>query len=349
MNASGPTSPPPREAAVPRQSAGSQQNAVARFCHRFALLFAWAITIALFSVLEPDSFMQFQNFTSIFNSQAVLVVLTCSLVVTLTSSEYDLSAASVLSLSAMLIAVLNTQYDVPIGWAIMIALLAGLLVGAINGVLVIVVGIESIIATLGMGSLVSGITLWVSHSNLISGISNTLVELVIVPRFFGISLGFVYAVVIVTALWYFLTYTPLGRQLLFVGRGRRIARLSGLPVSKLRFGALMAGSFLAAVAGVLYAGTSASADPNSGDSFMLPAFAAAFLGSTAIVPGRFNAWGSFAAVYFLVTGIYGLSLMGIQVFIQNLFYGGALIIAVALSIMVRRSETREPDIAKEGN
>jgi ribose transport system permease protein len=111
----------------------------------------------------------------------------------------------------------------------------------------------------------------------------------------------------------------------------------------------MAGSFLASVAGVLYAGTSASADPNSGDSFMLPAFAAAFLGSTAIVPGRFNAWGSFAAVYFLVTGIYGLSLMGIQVFIQNLFYGGALIIAVALSIMVRRSEAREPDVAKEGH
>ena len=343
MNVSGPTSRTPPEAVQ------SRWNGVARFCHRFALLFAWAITIALFSVLEPDSFLQFQNFTSIFNSQAVLVVLTCSLVVTLTSSEYDLSAASVLSLSAMLVAVLNTQLNVPIGWAIVVAVLAGTLVGTINGILVVVVGIESIIATLGMGSLVSGITLWISHSNLISGISNTLVELVIVPRYFGISLGFVYAVLIVTVLWYFLTYTPLGRQLLFVGRGRRVARLSGLPVGQLRFGALMAGSFLASIAGVLYAGTSASADPNSGDSFMLPAFAAAFLGSTAIVPGRFNAWGSFAAVYFLVTGIYGLSLMGIQVFIQNLFYGGALIIAVALSIMVRRSDTREPDIAKEGN
>jgi len=343
MNVSGPTSRTPPEAVQ------SRWNGVARFCHRFALLFAWAITIALFSVLEPDSFLQLQNFTSIFNSQAVLVVLTCSLVVTLTSSEYALSAASFLSLSAMLVAVLNTQLNVPVGWAIVVAVLAGTLVGAINGILVVVVGIESIIATLGMGSLVSGITLWISHSNLISGISNTLVELVIVPRFFGISLGFVYAVLIVTVLWYFLTYTPLGRQLLFVGRGRRVARLSGLPVGQLRFGALMAGSFLASIAGVLYAGTSASADPNSGDSFMLPAFAAAFLGSTAIVPGRFNAWGSFAAVYFLVTGIYGLSLMGIQVFIQNLFYGGALIIAVALSIMVRRSDAREPDIAKEGN
>jgi ribose transport system permease protein len=349
MSVSGPTSQPPSEPPPGPAIMPARQSAFAQFCHRYALLFAWAATIALFGVLEPDSFLQIQNFTSIFNSQAVLVVLTCSLVLTLTSSEYDLSAASVLSLSAMVIAVLNAQHQVPVGWAILAAVAAGVLVGTINGVLVVFVGIESIIATLGMGSLVSGITLWISNSNMISGISNTLVNLVIVPRFFGISLGFVYAVAIAAALWYFLTYTPIGRQLLFVGRGRRVARLSGLAVGRLRFGAMVGGSFLASIAGVLYAGTSASADPNSGDSFMLPAFAAAFLGSTSIVPGRFNAWGSFAAVYFLVTGIYGLSLMGIQVFVQNLFYGGALIIAVALSILVRRSETREPDIAKEGN
>lgn len=346
MNASAQTSPAQPE---PAGGGNRRPSALGAFAHRYALLIAWALIIGLFGIVEPGSFLQVANFTSIFNSQAVQVVLTCSLVMTLTASEYDLSAASVLSLSAMLIAVLNAQMGLPIGWAILAALAAGLLVGAINGFLVVVIGIESIIATLGMGSLVSGITLWISHSNLISGISNTLVTWVIVPQFFGISFGFVYAVLITAGIWYFLTYTPLGRQLLFVGRGRRISRLSGLPVAKLRYGALMSGSLLAAVAGVLYAGTSASADPNSGDSFMLPAFAAAFLGSTSIVPGRFNAWGSFAAVYFLVTGIYGLSLMGIQVFIQNLFYGGALIIAVALSVLVRRSETKEPDIAKEGN
>ena len=350
MSVSDPTSPPPPEAAAPGSAAKPmRQGAVAQFCHRYALLFAWAVTIAIFGAIEPDTFLQVQNFTAMFSSQAVLVVLTCSLVVTLTASEYDLSAASVLTLSAMLVAVLNAQLQLPIGWAILAALAAGPVVGSINGVLVVVVGIDSIIATLGLGTVISGITLWVSNSNMISGISPTLVTYVIVPQLFGISLGFVYAVLIAAALWYFLTYTPLGRQLLFVGRGRRIARLSGLAVGRLRFGALVAGSSLAAVAGVLYAGTSGSADPNSGDSFLLPAFAAAFLGSTSIVPGRFNAWGSFAAVYFLVTGINGLSLMGIQVFIQNLFYGGALIIAVALSILVRRSETREPDIAKEGN
>lgn len=344
MSASGLTSRPPPEAIGARR-----RGSLARFVHRYALLFAWVAVILIFGAIEPDTFLQAANFTSIFNSQAVLVVLTSSLVITLTASEYDLSVASVLSLSAMLIAVLNAQHQVPIGWAILAALAAGVLVGTINGVLIVVIGVESIIATLGMGSLLAGITLWISHSNLIAGISNTLVALVIVPRFFGISLGFVYAVLITFGLWYFLTYTPLGRQLLFVGRGRRVARLSGLAVGRLRFGAMVAGSLIAALAGVMYAGTSASADPNSGDSFMLPAFAAAFLGSTSITPGRFNAWGSFVAVYFLVTGISGLTLMGIQVFVQNLFYGGALIIAVALSILVRRSEAREPDIAKEGN
>ncbi len=248
MSVSGLTSKPPPEPAAAQDAAvelPAHQSALAQFCHRYALLFAWAATIVLFGLLEPESFLQIQNFTSIFNSQAVLVVLTCSLVLTLTSSEYDLSAASVLSLSAMLIAVLNAQLEVPVGWAILVAIAAGVLVGTINGILVVVVGVESIIATLGMGSLVSGMTLWISHSNMISGISSTLVNYVIVPRFFGISLGFVYAVLIAAALWYFLTYTPLGRQLLFVGRGRRVARLSGLAVGRLRFGAMVGGSFLA--------------------------------------------------------------------------------------------------------
>ncbi|MGH7067597.1 MAG: ABC transporter permease [Acetobacteraceae bacterium] len=343
--------PKPPEPAPPRpQAAPSARRGGARaLFHRYALLLAWAITIVIFGAIEPTTFLQLRNFTAMFSSQAVLVVLTCSLVITLTVSEYDLSAAAVLTLSAMLVAVLNAELHLAIGLSILAALAAGTLVGCLNGWLVIGIGVDSIIATLGTGTVISGLTLWVSNSNLISGIAQGLVSWVIVPRFFGISFGFFYALAITVALWYFLTYTPLGRKLLFVGRGRRVARLSGLAVGRLRFGALVAGAFLAAIAGVLYAGTSGSADPNSGDSFLLPAFAAAFLGSTTIEPGRFNAWGAFAAVYFLVTGINGLSLMGIQVFIQDLFYGGALIIGVALSLLVRRAEAREPDIGREGS
>jgi ribose transport system permease protein len=329
-------------------SAGARSTRSRWSFNQYALLLAWAAIIVLFSVLEPGVFLQWNNFASMFSSQAVLVVLTYSLVVTLTAGEYDLSAASVMTLSAMVVAILNAVHQLPIGYAILVALAAGGAVGVLNGILVIGVGVESIIATLGTGTVVSGIVLWISNSETISGISPVLVDYVIVPKLFGVSFGFVYALVLTVLLGYVMSYTPIGRQLLFIGRGRRVSRLSGLRVDRLRFGSLVAGSLLAAFSGVLYAGTSGAADPSSGDSFLLPGFAAAFLGSTAITPGRFNAWGSFAAVYFLVTGISGLSLMGIQVFIQDLFYGGALIVAVALSIVVRRTAASERETTQEG-
>jgi ribose transport system permease protein len=99
---------------------------------------------------------------------------------------------------------------------------------------------------------------------------------------------------------------------------------------RVRFGALVASGTLAAAAGVLYAGTTGGADPSSGATYLLPAFAAAFLGATAIAPGRFNPWGSFVAVYFLWTGITGLQLHGARGFVQQLFYGSALVLALAL-------------------
>jgi ribose transport system permease protein len=139
--------------------------------------------------------------------------------------------------------------------------------------------------------------------------------------------------------FYVFRYTPVGRRLLVVGRGREVARLSGIRVGAVRWGALIVSSLIAAFGGVLYAGTSGAAGPTSGLELLLPAFAAAFLGATTINPGRFNAWGTVIAVYFLVTGITGLQLLGAQSFVQNIFYGSALIAAVSFSQVVRRRRT----------
>ena len=141
-------------------------------------------------------------------------------------------------------------------------------------------------------------------------------------------------------IWYVFSYTVLGRRLLFVGRGREIARLSGIRVDRLRWGCFIVSGLMGAIAGILYVGTVAAADPNSGLSFLLPAFAAAFLGATSINPGRFNPWGTMISVYFLVTGITGLSILGVSTFIQDLFYGGALVVSVTLSQIVRGREER---------
>jgi len=201
---------------------------------------------------------------------------------------------------------------------------------------VVLLQIDSLIVTLGMSTFVSGIVLWISNSNTLSGISSSLVNPVIVWRLAGVPFEFYYAMLIALAIWYVFRYTPIGRRLLVVGRSREVARLSGIRVGAVRWGALMVSGLIGAFGGVLYSGTSGAAGPTSGLELLLPAFAAAFLGATTISPGRFNAWGTVIAVYFLVTGITGLQLLGAQNYVQNLFYGGALILAVSFSQVVRR-------------
>jgi ribose transport system permease protein len=136
-------------------------------------------------------------------------------------------------------------------------------------------------------------------------------------------------------IWYVFEYTAAGRRLMFVGRGREVARLSGIRVNRVRAMSLIASGAIAALAGIISVGTTGAADPLSGNLLLLPAFAAAFLGATTIVPGRFNPLGSILAVFFLVTGITGLNFLGANTFVQNLFNGAALVLAVALSQLVR--------------
>ncbi len=318
------------------RAAGAAAPRVSDLAERFGLVAAWVLVIVIFGALEPRTFLTQANFATIFGSQAVLLVLTLGALIPLTAGDYDLSIAGVLTLSSMVVAILNVNSGWPIGVAILAALAVGAVTGAVNGLIVTFFGIDSLIVTLGTGTILGGIVLWISNSNTISGVSTTLVNLVVGQRFLGISLEFYYGVALAVLLWYLFEYTALGRRLLFVGRGRSVARLSGLHVQRLRIGAMMASGTISAAAGVLYVGTIGGADPTSGLQFLLPSFAAAFLGATAIVPGRFNPWGSLVAVYFLVTGITGLTLLGVQSFVQNLFYGGALVVAVVLSQIARR-------------
>jgi ribose transport system permease protein len=330
-----------RTAATSRDGArmpawGARRPRLSALLERFGLVAAWLVVVIVFGVLEPRTFLTQGNFATIFGSQAVLLVLTLGLLIPLTAGDYDVSIAGVLTLSAMIVATLNVNLGWPIGWAIVVALLVGAAIGCVNGCLVTFFDIDPLIVTLGMGTVLSGGVLWISNSNTISGVSQTLVNLVVGRRFLGISLEFYYGLALAMVLWYVFEYTALGRRLLFVGRGRSVSRLSGLRVQRLRVGAMVASGVISAGAGVLYVGTIGGADPTSGLSFLLPAFAAAFLGTTAIVPGRFNPWGSFVAVYFLVTGITGLTLLGVESFVQDVFYGGALVLAVVLSQIARR-------------
>ncbi|WP_442582503.1 ABC transporter permease [Mesorhizobium sp. ASY16-5R] len=307
---------------------------------RFGLVIVWLAVIALFGAMRPESFLTWSNFSSIFGSEAVLVIVTLGLIIPLTAGDFDLSIAQTLTFTSMLTAILSARMGVPIGLIIPIALAAGAVVGLINGAITLYFRVHSLIVTLGVGTFLHGVTLWISDSQTISGVARVLMQYVIIQRLFGIPLSFYYAIVLAALVWYVLSYTAFGQQLLFTGRGREVGRLTGVAVGRVRMTAFMASGMMGAIAGILYTGTTGSANPTSGTTLLLPAFAAAFLGATCIKPGRFNAWGSVIAVYFLVTGINGLSVLGFRTFVHDLFYGGALVVAVMVSQLVSGRKER---------
>jgi ribose transport system permease protein len=309
-----------------------------RLIEAIVLPVAWVAVFIAFGLAEPQTYPTVSNVATMLASQAVLVVVTLGLLLPLTAGDYDLSMGSVVGLSAMVIALLNVEAHWPVGYAVLAALGLGLVVGALNAFFTMVVGVQSLIVTLGSATLVQGITLWISSSQTVSGVSYDLVNPTIIDRLFGVPLEFYYALALCLVIWYLFERTPVGRRLLIVGRGPVVARLSGISVGRVRAGALIASGFIAAFAGVLYAGTSGSAAPTGGQEFLLPAFAAAFLGATTVKPGVFNPVGSTIAVYFLVFGVTGLEFLGAPTYVQDVFYGTALILAVTFSQLVRRSE-----------
>ncbi|WP_136684313.1 ABC transporter permease [Falsirhodobacter xinxiangensis] len=313
---------------------------VADFTERFGLVLVWIVMIAGFGILLPGIFLSWMNFSIMFATQSPGAVLALALIIPLTAGDYDLSVGATLTLSAVTVGVLNAVMGLPLGVAVLAALAGGVAVGLVNAFFIVYVRIPSLVVTLGTTSVITGLVQWMTNSSTIGGISPTLVNMVMRGRLFGISYAFYYVIAIALAIWLVFEFTPLGRRILFVGRGREVARLSGIDVGRVRVGCLVASALLSSIGGLVYAGLLGAADPFSGLNFLLPAFAAAYLGATAIIPGRFNPWGAVISVYFLATGITGLTMMGIPLWVTSVFNGAALILAVTVSQFVRgRQET----------
>ena len=298
---------------------------------RYGLILIWVAIAIIFSFIRPDVFLQWTTVSLILGSQTVLVVLALSLMIPLIAGDFDLSVAAIMTLASMIFAIMSQRLGISLPIAILAVLGAALVAGLVNALFIVYFGVNSLIVSLGTGTFISGLVLWISNSQTISGVYRPLVHFLIVQRIFGIPTVFYGGLILCLGLWYLFNRTKLGLDILFVGRNREVARLTGVNVEAVRVACLVASAIGAAIAGVFYVGTTGAADPTSGLNMLLPAFAAVFLGSTVLTPGRFNGLGTLVAVYFLTTGITGLTMLGIQTYVQNLFYGGALVIAVTLS------------------
>lgn len=303
---------------------------------RFALVGVWILMIGLFAALSPSLFFTSSTFTSIFNSQQVLVFLTCSLLCTIIVGEFvDLSVPSVLCLAATIVPVLVVQQGWNTWLACAAAIAACLAVGAIQGALVVYMGVNTIVVTLGMSTFLLGIALWISNLNYVTGLSSGFANIDL-ANVFGLPISFYYGIVMMAVFAYILAFTPLGRHMRFVGSNREVSRLAGIRVNRIRFGSFVMAALVAAVGGIIASAGLGGFNPTDAPTYLLPTFAATFLGTAVFLPGKFNPLGTLIAIYFLATGIQGLQDLGAASWVSDVFYGGVLVIAVAISTLVQR-------------
>jgi ribose transport system permease protein len=329
---------PQSAADVPRGTAPQGRHVVVLgrdFGSKYAVVFATFVLLAAFSFALPDTFPTVGNLTTMITSQSVLLLLALAVTLPLRAGDFDLSIGAVMAFSAAMAGVLTTQFHLPTALVIILCVLTAVLIGAINATLIVIIGIDAFITTLGTMTVLAGATFAVTNSRIIAGLPEALTNF---SRFeiLGLPLATYYGWILLLVLWYLYEYTPVGRYLLFVGGNRDASRLTGLPVEGIRFGAFVGSAMISGFAGVTLVGTLGAVDPSIGPQFLLQPYAAAFLGTATIQVGRFNVFGTVVALYMLVIGITGLQLMGAPPWVSDVFNGGALIVAVTFARLAGR-------------
>ena len=305
---------------------------------KFSGLYLWALFIVVFGIWTPDLFLSADTARSVASSQAIVAMLGIALLIPLAAGAYDLSIGATINLSAILAAWLQTNQGWGIWESILVAILTGTLIGVVNGFVVVKLHVSSFIATLGMATIIGAVqTIVTNQSQPLPPTSETWLNLTQYKIPGGFQVVVVYLLILALIVWWLLEHTPAGRYIYATGGNPEAARLSGVKVGRWTWLSLIGSGTIAGIAGVFYSSLSGPS-LTFGAALLLPAFAAAFLGSTQLKPGRFNVWGTLIAVYVLATGVRGLQFVtGVQ-WLNDMFNGVALITAVAFAIWRQRSK-----------
>jgi ribose transport system permease protein len=312
--------------------------AITRAISVWGLLILLVLLIIVFSLLRPDTFPTLFNIKSILNNKSVQALLALAVFIPMTANHFDLSAGFNLGISQVLAIGLQGQ-GLPWWAAVIAVLLMGALVGLANGFLVTRIKIDSFIATLGTGTVLYGLNAWYT------GGQQVLADL---PRPFleiSGSLGplpapALYTLVISFGLWIVFEYLPLGRYLYVLGASPRAAELNGISARRYVTLGFVAAGTLASFAGIVLQSQLQIGQSSVGQEYLLPAFTAALLGATSIRPGRVNVWGTVLAVAVLAVTVAGLNQLGAPFFVEPLFNGSMLVLAVGLAVQASQRRTR---------
>lgn len=299
---------------------------------RYGLLLALVVLIAVFSLAKPDSFPTVDNAKSILTSMAPLAIIACGLTVVLVMGDFDLSFGSIVGLGGAVAIVLQTRHGMAWQAAIVLALLLAVCAGVINGYLVAYAGLPSFILTLAMSIVLLGVEyVFTDQQTISTGVANGYTELGQSTPLLGLNSQIWVALGVAVALWIVLEKSEIGRYMYAVGGGAEAARLSGVNTRFLRLVGFVVVAIAAAVAGILLTSLSAASTPNMGSPYLLPAFAAVFLGTAVFKPGQFQIAGTIVGALLLSVIQTGLTMLALTTAAINIIEGVILIVAVMSS------------------
>lgn len=312
----------------------------------YGLVILMMILIVTFSIVLPDTFPTLLNVRSIISDKAIIALLSLAAMIPMVTGKIDLTVGYGIVLWHVLAISLQIM-GVPWPVACVMVVLMGAFVGFLNGVLVEVAKIDSFIATLGTGTVLYALALWHTGGRQVVSalpegfyaINGTFV--------FGLPITGFYVLVIAFALWLILEYLPLGRYMYAIGANPKAAALNGIAVPKYVMLAFVASGALTALAGIILASKLRIGQASVGLEYLLPALVGAFLGSTTIKPGRVNVWGTIVGVVILAVGISGIQQFGGSFWVEPLFNGVTLLVAIGIAGYAQRKRGSVVKVARK--
>ena len=311
---------------------------LARLAPVYGLVILTAFLILLFSILLPNTFPTLLNMRAIVSDKSMIALLALAAMIPMVAGRIDLTVGYGIVLWHILALSLQINYGLSWPVSVLIVLSLGALTGLFNGLLVEVAKIDAFIATLGTGTVLYAIALWHTGGRQVVGVVSQGFYDLSTTFVFGFPITGLYVLAISLVLWIVLEFTPLGRFLYAIGANQKAAALNGIPTRKYVVFAFVASGVLTALTGVLLAAKLRIGQASVGLEYLLPALVGAFLGSTTIKPGRVNVWGTVVGVVILAVGISGIQQFGGSFWVEPLFNGATLLIAIGIAGYAQRAK-----------
>ena len=312
-------------------SNGQTTSMLGKFSLAFEELFTFLALLALvlFFGLTADNFFTPGTLAAILTQLPALTVVTIGMTLVLISGGIDLSVGSVVALSAAVIGVLYTSFDMPLVFAAVLGILAGGCTGLVNGLLGSYLRLPIFIVTLGMLEAGRGLAYMVTGSQTMY-IGPSIQRLSLPIEGLGVSPAFLIALALVIAAQFMLTRTVFGRYLIAIGTNEQAARISGIRTEPYVTGVLVLSGLMAGLGGLMNAAYLGASDPNAALGLELSAIAAAVIGGTSLMGGRGSIIGAFIGVLIISVLQNGLAQLGVSEPFKRLITGLVIILAVLL-------------------